>query len=153
GYNNRAATSAPITVTGPSAPTLTVNSTSAVGGSAVTVTLTAGAGGGQDWLAFAASGSANTSYVQWTYVGAGVTTRTWTVTTPATGGTYEFRYFPGGGYALAATSPTVTVTGPPPPTLTVNAATVAPGAIVTVTLTNGIGGSLDWLSLASTTAP
>src|SRR5439155_3181269 len=150
GYS-RAATSPTVTVTGAPAPTLTVNTTAAFGGSAVTVTLTGGAGGAQDWLALAPVGSANTTFVQWTYVGAGVTTRTWTVTMPSGGGTFEFRLFLNAGYTRAATSPAVTVTpGPPPPaaTLTVNATNVAAGASVTVTLTGGTGGSLDWLALA-----
>src|SRR5204863_291244 len=82
-----------------------VTATSAAAGTSVTVTLTGGAGGSSDWLALAATGAPNTSYLQWTYVGTGVTTRTWTVTVPATAGTYEFRYFLGGGYSLAATSP------------------------------------------------
>jgi subtilisin len=155
GYT-RAATSPAVTVTpGPPPPaaTLTVNATNVVAGASVTVTLTGGTGGSLDWLALAVKGSPNTSYVQWTYVGSGITTRTWTVTMPATGGTYEFRYFPAGGYTLAATSPTITVTGPPPPSLTVNTTTAAPGGSVTVTLTNGVGGTLDWLSLAATSAP
>ena len=58
----------------------------------------------------AVSGSPNTSYVQYTYVGSGVTTRTWTVTMPMTPGTYEFRLFPTNGYTLAATSPPIGVT-------------------------------------------
>jgi len=36
-------------------------------------------GGSTDWLALAATSAQNTSYLQWIYVGAGVTTRTWTV--------------------------------------------------------------------------
>ncbi len=74
----------------------------------MTVTLTNGPGGAQDWLALAAVGAANTSYLQYVYVGAGVTTRTWTVTISAAG-TYEFRLFLNNGYTRAATSPTVTV--------------------------------------------
>jgi len=156
GTYTRAATSPAVTVTAgppPPAPTLTVNATNVVAGASVTVTLTGGAGGSLDWLALAATGSPNTSYVQWTYVGSTVTTRTCTVTMPATGGTFEFRYFPNGGYTLGATSPTITVIGPPPPALSVSTTTAAPGSSVTVTLTNGAGGSLDWLSLAATTAP
>ena len=90
-------------------PLLTVSATNVAGGSSVTVTLTNGAGGQTDWLAFAASSSSNTSYVQWTYVGNGVTTRTWTVTTPTTGGSFEFRLLLNNGYTVAATSPTVVV--------------------------------------------
>jgi len=157
GGSTRAATSPTVTVTPgppPPAPTLTVNVTNVAAGGSVTATLTGGTGGSYDWLALAAVGSPNTSYVQWTYVGTLVTTRTWTVTMPAAGGTYEFRYFQGSGYtALAARSPAVTVIGPLPPMLTVNTTSAAPGASVTVTLTNGAGGSLDWLGLAAPSAP
>jgi hypothetical protein len=209
----------------------------------VTVTLTNGTGGSGDWLAFAQTTASNSSYVTFTYVGTGVTTRTWTVTTPFASGTYEFRLFPNNGYTRAATSPPITVTvdsNPPPsissinpvrlsagigaftlqvngggfvsgsvvrwngtarptalvnssqlnasitaadvaspgtaqvtvftptpgggtsaalaftiaptPVLTVDATTVAPGASVTVTLTNGLGGTWDWLALAPTSA-
>jgi hypothetical protein len=55
---------------------LTVNATTVVGGTVVTVTLTNGPGGAQDWMAFADASAPNNSYMAWTYVGAGVTTRT-----------------------------------------------------------------------------
>ena len=129
-------------------PQLTVNVTSVAAGAAVTVTLTNGLGGNQDWLAFAPTGAPNNSYLQFVYVGAGVTTRTWTVNAPATAGTYEFRLFQNGTFARIATSPAVTVQAAPPPTLTVNTTTAVPGQSVTVTLTNGLGGATDWLALA-----
>jgi subtilisin family serine protease len=148
-------TSAPLTFTigsgSSTQPTLTVSSTSVSPGSPITVTLTNGTGGPTDWLAFAATSASNTSYIQYTYVGAGTTTRTWTINAPLTGGTYEFRLFLNGGYTRAATSPTVTVTGPTP-TLTVNTSTAARGAGVTVTLTNGLGGAGDWIALAQASA-
>ena len=103
----RAATSPPVTVAA-ATPALTVSTTSTVVSGSVTVTLTGGAGGSSDWLALAAASGANTSYLQWTYVGAGVGTRAWTVTMPATPGTYEFRLFLNNGFTRAATSPTVT---------------------------------------------
>jgi hypothetical protein len=102
-------TSAPVTLPIVTGPTLTVPAGSVAAGGQVTVTLTNGPGGGSDWLALAATGAADTSYLQWTYVGAGVTSRTWTVTMPMTAGTYEFRLFLNGVYVRAATSPPVTV--------------------------------------------
>jgi hypothetical protein len=143
----RVATSPTVTVSATSPPALTVSATSVTAGSPVTVTLTNGLGGASDWLALAATGSGDASYLQWTYVGSGVTTRTWTVTMPATAGTYEFRLFRN-GYIRAATSPPVTVTTGPPATLSVSATNVAPGAQVTATLTNGFGGQTDWIALA-----
>jgi hypothetical protein len=110
GYG-RAATSPAVTVA-VAAPVLTVNTTSALVGGPVTVTLTGGAGGSTDWLALAAAGTPNTSYLQWTYVGAGVNTRTWTIAMPATAGSYEVRLFLNNGYTRAATSPTITTVAP-----------------------------------------
>ncbi len=237
-------TSPALTFTISPPPVLDATPTSVAGGSSVTATLTNGLGGSGDWLALAATGASNTSYLQWTYVGGGVTTRTWTVTMPSTPGTYEFRLFLNNGFARGATSPAVTVTSPssqapslttltpasapagaaaftltvdgtgfaassvvrwngadrpttyvsstrltaaigaadvassgtalvtvftpppgggtsqaltftitPPAALTVSATNVAPGGSVTATLTNGLGGSGDWLALAATSAP
>jgi subtilisin len=134
-------------------PTLSVSATSVQAGASVTVTLGNGFGGSTDWLAFALSSSSNSSYVQYTYVGAGVTTRAWTVTAPATPGTYEFRLFTNNSYTRVATSAPITVSGGPTPVLSVSATSVRAGASVTMTLTNGYGGSMDWLALAATTAP
>jgi hypothetical protein len=117
------------------------------------VTLAGGAGGPLDWLALAAVGAPDTSYVQYTYVGAGVTTGTWTVLMPAAGGTYEFRLFVGGAYTRGSTSVAVIVQAAPPPTMTVSTTAAAPGSPITVTLTNGAGGSSDWIALALVGAP
>jgi hypothetical protein len=108
GYE-RVATSAPIRVTDATPAVLAVSTTQAARGTPVTVTLTNGRGGVADWLAFAATSAANNSYLQWVYVGSGVTTRTWTVTVPNVSGTYEFRLFLNNGYTRVATSPTITV--------------------------------------------
>jgi hypothetical protein len=86
-----------------------VSTTTAARGTPVTVTLTNGYGGAGDWLALAPTGSPATSYIQYSYVGANVTTRSWTITMPSTPGTYEFRLFPNNGYTVAATSPPITV--------------------------------------------
>jgi hypothetical protein len=145
-------TSAPLTFTISQSPLLAVSATTATGGSQVTVTLTNGFGGSGDWLALASTSAPNTSYTQWTYVGAGVTSRTWTVNMPATAGTYEFRLFVN-GYTRVATSPVVNVTPAPPPSLTVSAASVSGGSPVTVTLASSPGGSTDWIAFAATGAP
>jgi len=130
------------------APQLTVSTTTLTTGTSVTVTLTGGFGGSADWLAFAPTTAPDGTYVQYTYVGAGVTTRTWTVVVTGPG-TYEFRLFTG-GYNRLATSAPITATAGTPPSLTVSATTVARGTPVTVTLTNGYGGATDWLALAQT---
>jgi subtilisin family serine protease len=147
GYT-RAATSPPITVTTPVAPTLSVDAANVIGGTTITATLANSPGGAADWIALAAVGASNTSYLNWIYVGAGVTTRTWSVAMPTAGGAYEFRLFLNGGYVRAATSPPVTVTTATP-ALTVSTTNTVAGGSVTVTLTGGAGGSADWLALAA----
>ena len=93
--------------------TLAVSSTQVLPSGSVTATLTSGLGGSTDWLALAAVGAPTGSYLQWRYVGSGVTTLNWTVTMPATTGAYEFRLFLNNGYTLAARSPAVTVSATP----------------------------------------
>ncbi len=143
-------TSASLTFAMVGAPSLAVSTTSAATGSNVTVTLTGGLGGATDWIAFAPSSAPNTSYLTFLYIGAGLTTRTWTVTAPSTPGTYEFRLFPNNGFTRAATSPAVNVISGPPPvpvagtlspatavagaggfSLTVNGSGFASGSVVT----------------------
>jgi hypothetical protein len=66
-------------------------------------------------MSFASTAAGPSSYLQYTYVGNGVTTRTWTVTAPLTGGTYEFRLFLNNSYVVTARSQPVTVSPGPSP--------------------------------------
>jgi hypothetical protein len=100
---------APTSLASPPATEPERNTTSVSPGGSATVTLVDGYGGPQDWLALADTSAPDSSYVQWVSIGAGVTTRTWTVTMPTTPRTYEFRLFPNNGYVRAATSLPVTV--------------------------------------------
>jgi subtilisin family serine protease len=176
GSYERTATSPTITVTSATPlpppppppvnpPSLSVSATAVNTGVPVAVTLVNGSGVWSDWIGLARVGDPVTSYLAWTYVGAGNTTFVWSVNMPGTGGEYEFRLFSAGSYGLTATSPTITVTpGPPPPpppppptpdppTLSVNAVVATPGTPVTVTLTNGSGVWSDWVALARVGAP
>jgi hypothetical protein len=144
-------TSAAFNVTINPAPVLTVSATSIAAGASVTVTLTNGRGAPQDWLTLAPVGAPDSSYVQWTYVGAGVTTRTWTVTLMSAG-SYQFRLFLDNGYTRAATSLTITVAAGPP-TVIVDSTSTTTGGTITATLINGAGGAGDWLAFASSSAP
>jgi len=137
-------TSAPATFTiGASSPTqLSVSASSVSAGSPITVTLTNGPGTWGDWISFALTSAANSSYTTYTFVGTGITTRTWTVTAPFTAGTYEFRFFPANGYTRTATSPPVTVTvdSNPSPTITsLSPAQVAAGTGAFTLTVNGSG--------------
>ena len=89
-------------------PTLSVSAALVAPGEYVTVSVTDGLGAAGDWLALASTSAPNTTYLAWTYVGTGVTSRTWTVRMPTAPGTYEFRYFTG-YYTRVATSATVMV--------------------------------------------
>jgi hypothetical protein len=107
-------------------PTLTVQPPVATPGGTLTVTLTNGLGGATDWLGFTTTGAADTTYLTWVYVGAGLATRTWQVTVPATIGlSYEFRLYANDGYVRLATSPPVAVVNPVP---TISA--LSPGSIM-----------------------
>jgi hypothetical protein len=119
-------------------------------GSTVTVTLAGGSGSGTDWLSIAPVGAPDNSYLQYTFVGSGVTTRTWSVALHNPG-TYEFRLFRD-GYTRVATSVPETVADATPAVLTVSATHADSGTPVTVTLTNSRGGASDWLALAATDA-
>jgi len=148
----------PLTVEALTGPSLIVDTMGAQPSGTVTATLANGLGGDTDWLGLAQVGASDTSFLQWTYVGAGVTTRTWTVNMPSTPGQYEFRLFPNNGYVQAATSPAVTVslgnpTSSTGPSVAIDSARVQPGGGVTATLINGFGGNRDWLALAAVGSP
>ena len=154
-FNQQAATSPAVTVAAdpdpdPTTPNLSVSTTTAAPGDSVTVTLTNGAGGALDVLTLAKVGSAPSSYESIQFVGSGITDTTWTVNMPADPDDYEFRLFLNNDFnQLAATSPAVTVAPQAPsPTLTPSTTTANPGDTVTVTLANGLGGTLDVMTLA-----
>jgi subtilisin family serine protease len=157
GSYTRIATSETVTVGAapPAAdPVLTVSATSAAPGDAVTVTLSDGPGGVGELLAFAKVTDPDSTFSQYTFVPSGATTFDWTVTMPAEGD-YEFRLLATDFSRLAA-SPTVNVVLPPPSgtaTLTPSVTEVAPGGAVTVSLTDGPGGSSDWMTLAKVGDP
>jgi len=140
-------TSSAQTLTVTAGPTLIVSTTLAQPGSAVTVTLTNGFGGSTDWLALTTASNPDTpgNFPTWTYVGAGVTSRTWTVNMPATPGQYQFRLFVNDGYTRAAASPVVTVANlnptPSISSLTPSGVTAGSGAFsLTVTGSGFVGG-------------
>lgn len=108
-------------------PALTTDLSNANSGTPITVTLANGLGGAQDWLAIAPVGSADTTYGAWTYVGTGVTSRTWTTALPSGAAAYEFRLLANNGFQRLATSAPITVnTANPVPALT----SLSPASVV-----------------------
>ena len=151
-------TSASLTVPIDPPPSMTVSASSVAPSTQVTVTLANAFGGAGDWLALASSASANTSYVTFTYVGTGVTNRTWTVTMPATPGPYEFRLFLNNTYTRAATSPVVTVNAalnPAPAIASLSPASLPAGSGALTLTVNGTGfvssSIVQWNGSARTT--
>jgi len=148
----RLATSPDITVEVP-APTITLTTTSVSGGGTVAFTVTNGPANPTDWVGLFPAGAPDTGYVAWSYLNgtktasSGMTTASLTLPAPTTGGTYNVRWFAQNGFTLLAASSDITVTGPPPPTITIGASTVASGGTIGFTLGNGPANATDWVGL------
>ena len=100
---NLAAESAAFTVTsGTATATISTDKSSYAFGATVTVTYAGLPGNALDWIAIAAAGAANTSYVAWVYTN-GQTSGTATFTAPAAG-SYVARAFQNNGFTLLAES-------------------------------------------------
>ncbi|HXU01560.1 MAG TPA: hypothetical protein VN903_11245, partial [Polyangia bacterium] len=124
-----------------SAPISTDHSTYSTG-STITVTYSGLPGNPQDWIAIAAAGSANTSFVAYVYTN-GQTSGTATFTAPGTG-SYVARSFLNNGYTLFAESAAFSVT----PAVSTDSAAYATGATVTVTYAGLPGNYRDWIAIA-----
>ena len=153
------ATSATITVTPPAPPAITLSATTIAPGGTVTATIANGPGNAGDWVGLLGASAADGTYVDWKYLngmqtrpGAGVTGAAVAFVMPATPGTYNVRFFLNDSWVKLATSATITVTAPAPPTITLSATTIAPGATVTATIANGPGNAGDWVGLLSASA-
>lgn len=107
----------------------------------------------QDWVAISPAGSpANSGWAQWFYTGGQSNGSQAFNGLPA--GNYEARTYLQGTYTILATKPfTVAGTAPPPPSITTDAMTYAPGAPITATWAGLPGNSNDWIALAPAGAP
>lgn len=121
------------------APSLTVSASTSVSGGSITATLSNSPGGSTDWLGLSAVASADTSFLQHTDVGAGITSRTWTVTMPAAPGSYEFRLYLNNMYTVAARSAAVTVVNPTPKITSLSPSSVAVGSAAFTLTVSGSG--------------
>ena len=92
-----------------SGPKISTNQSSYPTGSTITVTYAGLPGYAKDWLAVAAAGSADTSWVAWVYTG-GHTSGTATFTAPGTSGSYVVRAFLNDSLTRLAESASFTVT-------------------------------------------
>jgi len=144
---------------GAAGPSITLSSTSVNPGDPITVTLAGGPGHPLDWVSFGLVSAADSGYITWEYLNGtpfapatGLTGATLQFTAPNAPGTYHIRWFDDGGWTRLATSSTITVLAPPPPTLTLSATTVAPGGVFTLTVANGPGNPMDWVTMGLVTS-
>jgi hypothetical protein len=118
GTSIRVATTATITVIGPSAASVAVSSTTTVPGGPLVVTVANAAGYVGDWVGLMAIGAPDGAYLSWQYLNGATTAPATAVTSttlhfkaPMTPGKYEFRLFANNRSSVrVATSSTVTVT-------------------------------------------
>ena len=139
------------------APTITLSATTVASGATVTATIANGPGHSLDWVGLFAAGASPASYLRAAYLTGtltppvpGLTGGTVTFTLPLAPGPYQVRFFLNDSYTVLAVSALITVA---PPTITLSATTVAPGAMVSATIANGPGHSLDWVGLFAAGAP
>jgi len=144
---------------GAAGPTITLSSTTVNPGDVITANLTGGPGHPLDWVTFGLVTAPDTGYVTWEYLNGtpfapatGFTSATLQFTAPNAPGTYHIRWFADGGWTRLAVSSTITVLAPPAPTLTLSATTVAPGSVFTLTVANGPGNPMDWVTFGLVTA-
>jgi hypothetical protein len=110
------ATSATITVTTATPPSIALSATTVASGGTVTATIANGPGNAGDWVGLYGESAGNGTYVDWKYLngtrskpGSGVTGAAVTFTMPMTPGTYNVRLFLNDTTSLLATSLTITV--------------------------------------------
>jgi len=103
---------------------------------------------GYRWLALAAVGDPDTTYVDSITI-SGSGDFVWSPTMPTTAGDYEIRLYEPGGFSRVGTSEPITVSAaqPLPPHLSISETDVAAGGTQTATLTNPTGGPWDWYGL------
>jgi CHRD domain len=131
-------------------PTISTDQSTYAPGSTVTVTFAGLPGNAKDWLAIAAAGSDNTSYVAFVFTN-GQTSGTATFTAPAPG-SYVARAFENNTYTLIAQSAVFTTTAPSG-TISTDQSIYLPGSTITVTYGGLPGNAKDWLAIAPAGSP
>jgi subtilisin family serine protease len=148
----RLATSNSITVTtGCPGSSVSASPTSVAPGASVTATWSGVcAPSATDWIALAAPGAANTTYLTFRYTtGSASGSVPFTIPASVAPGTYELRLFSKGGYTRLATSNITVTAGCTGGNLSASPTSVGPGASVTVTWSGICAPSAtDWIALA-----
>ena len=133
----------------------TVNSP-ASSGSTIAANIAHGPGGVGDWVGLAPAGSPLSTYIAWKYLNdqttrpaSGLVSATVSFVAPSTG-SYVVRYFRDDSLTLFAASPVTVVSAAG---VSVSPSTVPPNGNVTAAVTNGPGGTADWVALYAAGAP
>jgi len=109
-----------------------------------------------DWIGLYTPGAAHTAFIRWVYVSctkvptSAKTTGSCQFVVPSTvaAGTYELRLYSNNGFSLIATSGSLTVQGPLPPSLVVSSGNVTAGDTVTATWSGIVSPTIsDWIGL------
>ncbi|HUO63932.1 MAG TPA: S8 family serine peptidase, partial [Terriglobales bacterium] len=110
-------------------PSVTVDPTTGPPSAPATATLSNLPGNANDWVALAAVGSDNSTYLQYAFLSTlqGTTTKIWAFTLPAATGQYEVRFFQDLSFTRIATSATITVANISP---TPSLVSLAPASVV-----------------------
>lgn len=148
------ATSAAVNVPPPPPPALTLNGSTAPIGAAAGASMTVGvenwSGDTKNWIGVYPVGGS--SYVAWTWV----TARTLSLSAPNTGGNFELRLYAGSA-TPAAKSAVISVTPPPPPTLSLNGSatsqTVSAGARLSIAIERWPGDPKSWVCICPAGGP
>ena len=157
---DRVAVSQPLTVTKPigvpTAVTLTLSSSTVNVGTNVSVTYSvSGTPVGSSWIGLYKTGASDNAYTSWQYAPGANGALAYTLPTE---GTYEFRFFKGGGYDKVATSQGVTAIKPPGApfavTFTFSTTSMTAGDPVTISyVVQGTVLSSSWIGLYKVNAP
>jgi hypothetical protein len=131
--------------TGPCSTVISVDKSSYTIGERVVVSAGFLPGAANDWLSIATAGSADNSYVNYTFTNGELATSR-AINGITTAGSYVARAFFAGGYVKLAESPSFTVSGST--TVTTSAASYLNGQTVTVNWAGAAGNQYDWVAIA-----
>jgi len=125
-------------------PSITTDSLTYAPGATITVTYAGLPGNALDWVAIAAAGSADTTFVAWVYTN-GQISGTATFVAPAAG-SYVARAFQNNGFTKLAESSAFTVASST--AISTDKSSYTSGATVTVTYAGLPGNATDWIAIA-----
>ncbi len=144
--------SAPFTVTAAAAATVTTNASTYTINDPITVSWSGLTSNPNDWIAYAPSGSPDTTITRWVYTG-GQAMGSFVFEHALTPGTYVARAFLNNSYTKLGESAPFTVTAAAAATVAANASTFTVGQPITVNWTSLPMNANDWVAYAPAGSP